>query len=73
MKKKQNERLRKLEKMKKSGDTVFMKNKIEEWKRKGYNTLPLEYRMKGLGAQEMRRIMDKWKSKYKTEGYKNKK
>ena len=27
-----------------------MKRKVEEWKRKGYNTMLLEYKLKGLKA-----------------------
>ncbi|RMD66293.1 hypothetical protein D6817_04395 [Candidatus Pacearchaeota archaeon] len=45
-----------------------MKRKIEEWKKKGYNTLALELKLKALNKKEMERLMEEWKGK----GYKNK-
>ena len=56
----------------KKGNIKEMKEKLEEWKRKGYNTLPLEYKIKELSTEEMESIMQKWKKKYKTEEYKKK-
>ncbi|MEK6854778.1 MAG: hypothetical protein AABX73_00990 [Nanoarchaeota archaeon] len=49
----------------KKGNIKEMKEKLEEWKRKGYNTLPLEYKIKELSTEEMESIMKKWKKKYK--------
>ena len=42
-----------------------MKKKLEEWKKKGYNTMALEYKLKDLSVNEMNNLLDKWKRKYK--------
>ena len=66
IKEKQKERVDELKKLKKEGNIEEMKRKVEEWKRKGYNTMLLEYKLKGLSTKEMKEIMNKWKEKYKT-------
>ncbi len=69
---KQNERIREFKKLKQKGQRNIMKKKLIEWKKSGYNTLPLEYKMKDLNSKEMRNILKKWKKQYSTEEYKNK-
>ena len=66
------QRIKQFRNLKKSGDINQMKRKIEEWKKQGYNTLALDYKMKDLGKEDMQNILKKWKQEY-TEGYKNKK
>ncbi len=62
----QNERVRELKVLRNKGDSKGMEQKIKEWKIKGYNVSPLEYKLKGLSADEMKKIMEKWKK----QGYK---
>ncbi len=71
MKKKHAERERTLEKLRDQGDVEAMRRKMEEWKREGYNTELLEYRLKGLSTSDMQSILNQWKKKYHGEGYKN--
>lgn len=65
LRKRQNERVREMERLKKKGNTAFMERKLQEWKSQGYTMTPLEYKMKGLNDEEMKYLLDKWKSKYK--------
>jgi hypothetical protein len=72
LREKQAARVEELKKLKRKGNVKEMKARVSEWKKKGYNTLTLDYKLKGLNVKEMKQIMDKWKKKYKTEGYKKK-
>jgi len=58
-------RLGEFKELRTKGDIESMKRKLLDWKKKGYNTLPLEYKIKGLSASEMDRIIHGWKKKYK--------
>ncbi len=42
-----------------------MNRKLNQWKREGYNTFELEYKMKGLDEKDMKELMAKWRK----EGY----
>lgn len=53
-----------VEKLKKHGDEAAMKRQLEEWRKKGYNTLGLEYKFKGLSGNEMKSLLGKWKKEY---------
>jgi len=72
LRQKQAARVEELKKLKRKGNIKEMKARVSEWKKRGYNTLALDYKLKGLNVKEMKQIMDKWKKKYKTEGYKKK-
>ena len=60
-----NERTKKIEQLRKDGKVNDMKRQIQDWKKKGYSTLPLEYKVKGLSGGEMKKILSDWKAKYK--------
>jgi hypothetical protein len=66
LKKKQKGRVGELRKLKKIGSVSEMKRKLADWKNEGYDTKILEYKLKGLSAKEMQKIMNNWKRK----GYK---
>ena len=66
LRRKQKERIGELRKLKKIGSINQMKNKLSSWKKSGYDTKSLEYKMEGLSAKEMQRAMKKWKG----QGYK---
>lgn len=59
LKKKQKERVSAFKSLKRKGDSASMKKKLEEWKKKGYDTSPLDYKLKGLSSVEMKKIMAK--------------
>ena len=74
LKARQMERVRELGRLKNKGNFKEMKKKVNEWKKKGYNTQGMEYKLKGLSTGEMKGLMSKWKKQYKgTEEYKKKK
>ena len=66
LKRRQKERVQQILSLKKQGKVKEMQNKINEWKNKGYNTLALEYQLKGIKEREMGALLKKWKEK----GYK---
>lgn len=66
LKRKQRERVGEFRKLKKIGGVTDMKRRLSDWKKEGYNTKGLEYKMKGLSANEMQKILSKWKR----QGYK---
>lgn len=61
------------EKAAKKGDKIQMKKMLESWKKKGYNTSGMEYKLKGLSNKEMKEVLSSWKNKYGGAGeeYKN--
>lgn len=65
IRKKQKQRVKEYRKLKKELTPAQMKKKLTEWKRKGYNTTPMEYKLKSLSTKEMKSIMQKWKEKYR--------
>lgn len=72
LKVKQEKRVEHIKHLKKSGNVEGMKKMITAWKKEGYNTLPMEYKLKGLSSGEMKSILNKWKGRYSAnEGYKN--
>jgi hypothetical protein len=66
LKEKHRKRIQELSGLKRKGDTKAMVKKMKEWKSKGYNISPLEYKMDSLSKKEMTDIMDNWRAK----GYK---
>lgn len=64
LKAKHRKQLEEMERLKSSGTLQQMQQKLELWKRAGYDTLGLEYRLKGLSQGEMRRLLAKMKKKY---------
>ncbi len=65
--------LNEMRRLKAKDDTQQMEQKLMEWKKKGYNTLGLEHRLKGLTDAEIQQLLKKMKKKYgATEEYKNK-
>lgn len=71
LKKRNAEREKALEKLRDQGDIEAMRKKMEEWKRGGYNTELIEYKLKGLSTEDMKSLLQQWKKKYHGEGYKN--
>jgi hypothetical protein len=65
LKQKQRSRIVEIKKLKKAGNLKQMKSRVIEWKKKGYNVLPLEYKLKGLSTGEMKSLLAKWKRQYK--------
>jgi len=63
LKRKQRERIGEFRKLKKVGSVSEMKIKLSSWKKEGYNTKSLEYKMDGLSSKEMQKILGKWKEK----------
>lgn len=61
LKKKQKAQIKTLQHLRKNNNMQDMKRKIAEWKKQGYNTLGLEFRLKGLSVKEMQNILEKWK------------
>jgi hypothetical protein len=59
--------------LKSHGDVTEMRRRLEEWKRKGYNTLALEYKLKGLSNQDMNSLLSYWKRNYATKDIKTEK
>jgi len=69
LRKKRKSRISEISKLQKSGSSYSeMRRKLNEWKREGYNTFNLEYKMKGLNEKDMKEMISKWKK----EGYKGK-
>jgi hypothetical protein len=66
LRRKQKKRVGEFRKLKKVGSVSEMKRKLSSWKKSGYDTKSLEYKMEGLSAKEMQRAMKKWKG----QGYK---
>lgn len=64
LKEKQKVRVKEIKRLEKSGEVEQMKRKLREWKSKGYNTLPMEYKIGGLSNAQMRSVMHKWKKEY---------
>jgi len=64
IKEKHGEKIKQFEKLKKKGEFNEMKKKLREWKKKGYNTASLDYKLKDLSVGEMKEVMSKWKKKY---------
>lgn len=73
LKKKHEARIAQMHALKKKGEKDKMKKQLEEWKKEGYNTTVLDYKLKGLSTNDMENIIEEWRKKYKTEGYKKKK
>lgn len=55
-----------LSKLKSAGNPEQMKRQLKIWRAQGYNTFPLEYKLKGLTKEEMSSLLKKWKKKYKS-------
>lgn len=60
----QKKRVDELKELKKDGEIEKMRKKLDEWKRKGYNTTVMEYKLKNLSTKDMKSILEKWKEKY---------
>lgn len=65
IKKRQAKRIEELKKLQKKGKISEMKRRLKEWKKQGYNTTFMEYKLKGLSQSQMKKILDKWKKEYK--------
>ena len=70
LEKQQERRERELRVLHSRGERDVMSQKLHEWKKKGYDTSILEYKLKGLTTGEMKNILSNWKRKYHAEGYK---
>ena len=65
LKEKHKERIKEFKRLKEKGEVNAMRSKLNEWKKKKYNVEDLDYKLKGLSKDEMKKIMNKWKKKYK--------
>ncbi len=65
IKKKQSERVEEFKNLHKKGNVKEMRKKLDEWKKRGYNTTLMEYKLKGLTEGQMREILDRWKREYR--------
>jgi len=72
LKKKHKKRINEIKELKKKGEIDKMRARIKEWERQGYNTMPMDYKLRGLKESEMRRILNKWKKEYSGKRYKKK-
>lgn len=71
LKDKHQQQIREMKHLRERGDIRKMGKKLAAWKRAGYNTLGLEYRLKGVNTQDLKNIVAKLKKKYNvTEEYK---
>jgi len=61
LKEKQTKRVKQFKVLKSKGNKNKMRDKLREWKRKGYNTSALEYKLGMLSKKEMEKIVGKWK------------
>ncbi len=67
------DRLKIVKKLQKEGDVESLNKQLGKWKKEGYNTLGLEYKLKPLSRAEMEKSLARWKQEYKGgEGYKKK-
>ena len=78
LKAKHKKQLQEMQKLKSLGELKQMQQKLELWKSAGYDTWGLEYRLKGISAKEMRRLLAKMRKKirqrpHRTEEYKKEK
>lgn len=63
IKDKQEKRIEKLERLKEKGEVEEMEKNLAEWKKSGYDTTLLEYKLKGLSGKEMKDLVKKWKKR----------
>ena len=70
LKREQKKKVSKFKELQKKGNVSEMKRKLSKWKREGYNVSGLGYKIKGMSTKDMKKVMEEWKKKYKTEGYK---
>ncbi|MEK6927547.1 MAG: hypothetical protein AABX11_03880 [Nanoarchaeota archaeon] len=54
-----------VEKLKHTNNNGGMEKKLLEWKKRGYNTQGMEYKLSGLSVGEMKKIINEWKEEYK--------
>ncbi|MBI3334050.1 hypothetical protein HYZ97_01045 [Candidatus Pacearchaeota archaeon] len=66
------QRMHAVQRLAKKGDEQEMKRQLEQWKKQGYNTLGLEYKMKSLSTTDMKKLLGEWKQHYGGEEYKKK-
>lgn len=59
-----------VKKLVKKGNVQEMQNQLNQWKEKGYDTIGLEYKMKSLSSDDMKKILSGWKKEYGGEEYK---
>ena len=65
LKEKHKNRVDKIDKLSKGGSTDDMNAQLKSWKKKGYNTSSMDYKLKGLTKKDMNSLLNKWKTKYK--------
>ena len=73
LKHKHQKQLQEMERLRHAGEIKKMQQKLAEWKKAGFNTLGLEYRLKGMTTKDITGIMEKLKKSYGVEGYKKSK
>lgn len=78
LKDKQKARFREFKNLSKAGNTKEMVRKLNKWRVEGYNTTGLEYRLKKISVNDMKKMMKEWKregygkGEKRSEGYKKK-
>ena len=68
LRKKQETRIDEIEKLKKAGNVKEMQKKLDFWRKKGYDTRVMDYKIAGLTTSEMKQLLQKWKKKYSKQG-----
>ena len=61
LKAKQKAHMKELKSIGKSNNVNLMEKKVNEWKKRGYNTLLLESKLKDLSKKDMKSLISKWK------------
>lgn len=64
LEKRQRRREHEMRELEQKGETDIMRSRLNEWKKKGYDTHLLEYKLKGLSTKEMSHLLGQWKKKY---------
>ncbi len=64
LKEKQQSRVYEIEKLEKAGSKKEIKKRLDLWRRKGYDTSALDYKMAGLTTKEMKELLARWKKQY---------
>jgi uncharacterized membrane protein len=65
IKKRQEKRVREFKELHKRGSVDDMRKRLDKWKKQGYDTTLMEYKLKALNNRQMKEILERWKREYK--------
>lgn len=68
LKQKHQKQAEEMQRLRDAGEMKKMQQKLAEWKKAGFNTMGLEYRLKGISAKDMAGIMARLKKSYGVTG-----